>query len=410
MKRSREEHIIEGFPNELVLHHVIGTDIRVMGKLAMTSNETRRWLEEQAGLYFSLFKHNFKNEYCLVHDLLVYGNDVSTVIDQFDGTEDESFPVAFSICPTVLESANLVSIDFIMDCPFTDLLQPVEYPEMWAAEAATDSAYEAFCYPWDVLIYERCEEDKTFALKMSRLFNTVLHPVGYPHASYYMTSQSEVRQLVCRMFRILNAYNLVKTKKGHYTQDVTVLGIREALIEYLQPREHIALSEQLSWSTEERIEAWGESESPAEGYAEALSRSFIRLLDALPMTELPSKQDALCLHRWWQENALPHLLKREAFPAFTTASSECHIQEKATWRDTEREDSLYFDTIDELVYKKRFVSLCLSHKGNKKETSLVKIDRDTVLSLIKKHYDEDKDRSLLEQRCFRLFLYRLLQK
>ena len=410
MKRSRDEHIFPGFPNEIV-HLIIWGNAMVIPKLAQASKDMKRWLDEQPNLYFSLFKHNFKNEYCLLYDLLANESDVTTLFDQIQtGDEDDIFTriVLASSCSVddKFIEHHPVDADFVMNAPFSRLVQYYHPYAGTFEDDLTEELYDKFCFPWDALIIKHCQQDEKFASKMARLFNVALHPCGYPNASYYMQWQSQFRQLLCRMLRILDqcmTYNSEDTEEDF--QDAAVERaclLREELIIFISARDHDELAEKLRWSEKSEEEAWGPEDENGERSMsfDVRTESFIGLLRSLPDAQLPARKDAASLYQWWREYVVPYLEKTPP-----VGCDDWVIEDDPRWHINE--DVLYIDTIDEITYKKHVVSLFLAKK--RKNGAGYDPELRALLHTYKQDYMKDKDISRLEQQCFRLLLFRLLK-
>ena len=409
MKRSRDEHIIQGFPNEIVLYHVMVTDVKVMMLLAQTCKRIQRCMDEQQNLYFNLFKYNFKNEYCLLYDLLVNEQDVTTIFDELHrccrGDTFSKLALSFSCTPDEKFRENYpIDASFILNAPFSRLIQYYHPYAGTFKDDYTEELYEELCSPWNPFIIEQCQRDMKFASKMARLFNTTIHPCGYPNASYYMTYQSDVRRLVCRMFRILDKCitECDSSDESNTTFDDALI-LREELVEFISAEHHEEMAAKLMWSDKSEEESWKKENEADEDDdcvmcrdSNARTPSFIGLLDALAEEEFPKRKDACHLYKWWQENAVPYLKKTPPL------NCEWVIEEDPAWHI--EEDTMYFDVLDESAYKKRILSVFFFSDSITDDSEL-----ELTLESCKNEYNNDKDISRLEQHAFRILLYRLLK-
>lgn len=414
------------FPNEL-LYEIVGTDLRVMGKLAQTSKVMGEWLDKQAGLFFRLFKYNFKNEYCLLHDLIVHGEDVDTafyindtpfLFDEND--EDLGVPCEyfFSLCTRSSANDSLdVNVDFIMDSLFASFMQArLVDDDDDPVNELLGGIYADFCIPWNHLILERCVTDTLFALKMSRLFNRVLHPYGYPHATYYMRFQSDARHLLCRILRTFRRF-AINVAEDELSMDDAIYRLQREFFRYLtlpdgqldQP-ELDALRTTLMPTRQEATNAYQayakDGKNEISDYTTAMTNFFIEKLDTLTLDQLPPKRDATQIYEWWLQRAVPCIKELSIRdPTSMPSDGGWEIEEDAEWAIETKQDCLYYDTIDETLFKNSVVAFFLKH-----ETTTTNIERNTLLSTYRSDFEKDNNRARLEQRYFRLFLYHRISK
>lgn len=429
MKRScDDEYIMDGlFPNEL-LYEIVGTDLRVMGKLAQTSKVMGEWLDKQAGLFFRLFKYNFKNEYCLLHDLIIRGEDVDTAFyindthflyDDNDEDIDVLCEYSFSLCTRSADDSLDINVDFIMDSLFSSFMQCRLLDDDDPACELLGGIYRDFCIPWNALIIERCETDTLFALKMSRLFNRVLHPYGYPHASYYMCFQSDARRLLCRILKTLQRFAIDVAEDRLLMAD-SIQRLQTEFFRYLLPPdgqldqpELDALRTTLMPTREEGTNAYEayskDGKNDINAYTTAMTNFFINKLNALTLDQLPPKRDATQIYQWWLQHAVPCIkeLSIRDPTCMPSGGGGWEIEEDAEWAIETKQDCLYYDTIDETLFKDSVMAFFLKHETTATTNN---IERDTLLSTYRSDFEKDNNRARLEQRYFRLFLYHRISK
>lgn len=431
MKRSRDEYIMSVFPNEL-LYEIIGTDVKVFGKLAQTSKVMREWMDEQADLYFRLFKYNFKNHYCLLHELTVHRKDLETALNinntpYHNENEGELIEeLFFSLHVNYDKQPRWLGVDFIMRNSLTDLMQCTGLVFDDLAHDMMDEIHEEWCDPNNPLIIERCEKDKSFAVKMSRLYNQVIHPYGYPHASYYMKGQHDTRHMICRILRTLSLFitEMSDEEFSDSDSDIQLLRVDEGMAlmyrnfihyicvlgGYTDKFDLTGLRELFELTETEDEEVYGKWDEDNEENTHIVDNDakiniFIRKLDALTLEKLPPKKDVNLIYQYWLDHIVPYI-KEFSIKDPTHMPDGWEIEKTDTYAKQDECDTLYFDTIDDKRFKKKVRSIFMKHEiiG----LSPLPVERSMLLSYYKKDFEKDIYAIRLDQKCFHLFLYRFL--